>query len=377
MQVCYFGTYDIDQPRTRVLIEGLQKSGVEVSQYHVNLWQNTSHKVKFARHPERMIKELRKILPAYYSLFRELKALKDCDVVIFGHMGQLDLLLTAWWFRYHEIPVVWDALISLFDTVVDDRQLLSSRSIWAWILWKLDRLSGMYSDVILTDTQQNCVYWKRNFSLPSHKIHVVPVGAEDMFHRYASSNEPEAGCTRVLFYGKYAPLHGVETIIEAASCLRANSKISWTLVGRGQERIRAERLVDRLGLQNIDFVDWIPYESLPEKISFFDIGLGIFGSTNKAKRVCPNKAYQILAAGRPLITGDTPAAREILWKNGLKGALLVTPGDAKELASAVCSIRDCYSKEIARAGSELYRRYYSSEVIGRQVKRILSNVIVG
>ena len=46
----------------------------------------------------------------------------------------------------------------------------------------------------------------------------------------------------------------------------------------------------------------------------------------------PNKAFQALACGTPLVTADTPAARELLADG--ESALLVPPGDPEALAAA-------------------------------------------
>ena len=50
-------------------------------------------------------------------------------------------------------------------------------------------------------------------------------------------------------------------------------------------------------------------------------------------RVIPNKAFQALACGTPLVTADTPGARELL-ADGVS-ALLVPPGEPEALAAAV------------------------------------------
>ena len=47
----------------------------------------------------------------------------------------------------------------------------------------------------------------------------------------------------------------------------------------------------------------------------------------------PNKAYQALATATPLVTADTPAARELLADG--RDALLVPAGDAEALAEAL------------------------------------------
>jgi glycosyltransferase involved in cell wall biosynthesis len=61
--------------------------------------------------------------------------------------------------------------------------------------------------------------------------------------------------------------------------------------------------------------------------------LGIFGDTKKAERVIPNKVFQILAAGRSLITRDSPAIRELLHPT--RGIRLIAPAQPQALAAAV------------------------------------------
>jgi glycosyltransferase involved in cell wall biosynthesis len=102
--------------------------------------------------------------------------------------------------------------------------------------------------------------------------------------------------------------------------------------------------------------------------------LGIFGTTPKARRVIPNKAFQALACGTPLIASDTPAARELLVDG--ESALLVPPGDPAALTEAVRHLSD--DPELARrlgaGGRASYQAQASEDVLGKRWRSIIERV---
>lgn len=375
LKVCFFGTYDADQPRTRVMIEGLRQTGVAVLECRAALWANTAHKVSVAQHPDALVRQSGRLVRTYRQLLGQARQVSPCDAVIYPHFGQLDLIVTGWVFRRRGIPVIWDALVSAFDTAVEDRRLLDKRSVWARGLAWVDRLAGQAADLVLADTPQNAAFWHERFGVPASRLRVVPVGAEDMFVQATPGSGPDDRF-EVLFFGKYTPLHGVETIVQAAKLLEPHSHIRVTMLGTGQLRSEADALAAELDLTGFRFLDWVPYVELPAAIAAADICLGIFGTGGKAGRVVPNKAYQAIAAGRPLITADTPAARTGLLRDGLTGAVLVPPGDADALASAILEISQKTERRMAAAhdGHELYLRHYRSGLIGEQVAGIIRDM---
>jgi glycosyltransferase involved in cell wall biosynthesis len=140
----------------------------------------------------------------------------------------------------------------------------------------------------------------------------------------------------VLFYGQFIPLHGIDTVVRAAK-LTETDGILWHLIGTGQEVGRIRRLVAELKPANLEWKHWVPYEELVQEIHSADVCLGIFGATEKAARVIPNKVFQVLASEKPLITADTPAVREL----GLaaSGVYLVPAGEPWALAKTLRRIR--------------------------------------
>ncbi len=128
------------------------------------------------------------------------------------------------------------------------------------------------------------------------------------------------------------------------------------VIGRGQELPTVTRLLDELQPTNVELREWIPFDELPREIARATLCLGIFGTSEKAQRVIPNKLFQCLAVGRPVITADTPAIRRAFEP----GEVATVPaGDASALAREILRLLDddAARDAVAAAG---HRRYLAS-----------------
>jgi phenylacetate-CoA ligase len=90
--------------------------------------------------------------------------------------------------------------------------------------------------------------------------------------------------------------------------------------------------------------------------------------------VIPNKVFQAIACEVPVVTADTPAARELLADG--ESALLVPPGDPLALAKAARRLAGDaeLARRIAQGGSEVYRSEASEQVLGRRWRGLLEGL---
>jgi glycosyltransferase involved in cell wall biosynthesis len=166
------------------------------------------------------------------------------------------------------------------------------------------------------------------------------------------------------------PLHGVPIILQAARLLEEENIEFW-LIGDNHQADGPADLLER-----VKYFSWMPLHELRDKIREADVCLGIFGTSDKAKRVIPGKAFLALAMGKALITGDSPAARELL-EDG-KNAVLCQMGSSEAVAQAICRLRNDAElrQRIAEEGRELFQRQCTPEIIGLQLARLIENMLV-
>lgn len=354
MKVCYFGPYDPGYPRNRVLIKGLRKNGVEVVECN-------------SQSVTRIID--------YFKLLTSHQALKY-DVIILGARGMYyGQPLVPFIKRITSKPVVFDAMLTLYERSVLDRKIVSINSINAALLYLLDYNALHGANLVLSDTNAHSCYYSRFYDIDSKKIRRVLVGSDDEIF-YPRQIKREDDCFNVLFWGGFIPLQGVKYIIKAAKLLENHKDIKFELRGFGQTYKEAVELSRRIKTENAVLIpNWLPYEDLPDYIAKADVCLGIFGETEKAKRAIPNKAVETLAMRKPLITGNSPAAREIL--TSMDNSLLVPMANSKILADAILTLKEDKNlrDRIAENGYQLFRKKLAPKVIGSSLKLALTELI--
>jgi len=303
-----FGTFNAKHAANVLLARDLRRAGFEVRTCHEPLWEETRDKHASYFRPLALAALVLRWARAIVRLaLRFRRAAVGADLVVAGFNGQLDVMvarLLAGGRRIWFVP-----LVTITETLVDDRAQYAARSLAGRGLATLDRLSLAAADLVVIDTQAHAAYLGERLGVSPGRILVQYLGAEEAFAP-APSREPAAGGRlRVLGYGSYLPLHGYEVVAETARLLAPDEGIVLELIGSGPERRRVERLVG--DLPHVTLCDWLPYEELPERIRGADVVLGIFGSSRKARMVVPNKVYQAAQVGRAIVTADTPAIREV------------------------------------------------------------------
>lgn len=356
MRVCFLGAYNPEYPRNAIIKKGLRLNGVNVLECRLR------PKYKFwLRYP---------LLLSLYPI-----SCSKHDFFFVPEFCQKDVPLAKALSFLTSKKIVFDPLAPRFETKITDWKRKPLNSWQARWNFKIDRLAFKFSDFVLADTQAHKDYYSQVYGLPSKKVEVLPVGFDDDLFKPSAPQKRGSSFT-VLFFGSFLPLHGSDCILKAARIISEKDPlIQFRMIGSGQTLPKAKALVSDFSLRNVLFEGWLPMSVLPQRIASADICLGIFGETEKARRVVPHKVFQAMGMRKPVITARTPAVEEFFSHR--ENIFLVSESQPELLAQAILGLKEDKElrEKIAGKGYQLVSQSFSPQAIGRSLVRILEKNI--
>jgi glycosyltransferase involved in cell wall biosynthesis len=102
----------------------------------------------------------------------------------------------------------------------------------------------------------------------------------------------------VQYSGNIGVTHNVETLVEIAELLKANTEIIFQIIGRGPRKSKLENLVKKKNLSNCVFLPFQTDAMFPYSLSAADVGVVILDETT-SKGSVPSKSYNLMSYGIP------------------------------------------------------------------------------
>lgn len=181
------------------------------------------------------------------------------------------------------------------------------------------------------------------------------------------------------FVALYAGAHGMSNdlgvLLQAAAFLRDRPRIALVLLGDGKEKTSLMTEADELGLGNVHFLPPVAKNEMGSVLAGADACIAILKPVELYKTVYPNKVFDYMAAGRPVILAIDGVVREVVIK--AEAGIPVKPGDPEALANAISGLAEDPSER--RAMGENGRRYvekhFDRPAVAVQLARLMENMV--
>lgn len=179
----------------------------------------------------------------------------------------------------------------------------------------------------------------------------------------------------VLYAGAHGISNDLTTVLNAAALLKDIRRLTIVLLGDGKEKTNLQRKASEMGLSNVQFVDPIPKAEMVNAIAAADICLAILKPVKLYQTVYPNKVFDYMAAGRPVILAMEGVIRDVVEE--AQAGVMVPPGDPKALAEAIRSLEKDREmiKFLGRNGRNYVKKHFDRSQLAERLLGIMRDVI--
>jgi glycosyltransferase involved in cell wall biosynthesis len=367
MKVMLFGSYDLHQQHSITKIAALKEAGFEIIECRTEFplkKRNNAKSYSFFSIVAALIREKINYIKFTVKFFTAGKA----DVMLVLYPAQVEMPLAWVLAKLGGRKIIYAPFISVYQTLTEQRKYFKPKSIPGRLFFAIDKFACRAADKIILDTNAHADYFSKTFGIPREKFARVFIGTDESYKKAPAPNNKE--CT-VLFYGSFIPGQGIEVLLGAAEMLK-NEKIKFIMAGDGPLKENAMKTAQQKGLKNIGFPGWIDAKDLPSLIAKADVGIGIIESNPKTDLVVANKAYAMLAMGKPLINFDARGIRELAGSNGA----VYCNGTTKGFADAILKLKNDSKlrNSVAENGYNAFKEKASVKAISAQLKEVIEQV---
>ncbi|OGO64852.1 MAG: glycosyltransferase WbuB [Chloroflexi bacterium RBG_19FT_COMBO_47_9] len=193
----------------------------------------------------------------------------------------------------------------------------------------------------------------------AHSVELVPNGTDTMMINPSVDGDAfrHAHGLENKFIALYAGAHGLsndlEVVLDAASKLLPRKDINIVLLGDGKDKPALQARASHDGLDNISFLPPIPKVEMPAALAAANACIAILKPLELYKTTYPNKVFDYMAAGKPVILAIDGVIREMIENAG--AGIPVPPGNPDALANAILSLAN--DPELAHQIGKLAREY--------------------
>ena len=212
------------------------------------------------------------------------------------------------------------------------------------------------------------------------RVELIPNGADPSM--FDPSDGGASFRTRYLltdkFVALYAGAHGMSNdlgVMLAAAKLLEGTNIQIVLLGDGKEKANLQAQADAMGLTNVTFAPSVPKSEMPGALAAADACIAILKLLDEYKTTYPNKVFDYMAAGRPVVLAIDGVIREVVEAAGC--GIFAEPGNPSALAEAIRALAadEEKAREMGLKGRAYLEEHFSRAAIGEKLLKLLDEMV--
>lgn len=297
---------------------------------------------------------------------------RDVDL-IWGTSPPLFQAFSAWLLaRFKRVPFLFEVR-DLWPDFAVAVGVLRNPALIAASEW-LERFLYSHADQLLINSPGFYEHVKQH---GGRDIAIIPNGSDpSMFHPAAKGEHfRSTHSLQDKFVVLYAGAHGMSndlgTLLKAAFLLKKKPNIAIVLLGDGKDKAALIQEAQDMDLFNVHFLPALPKSAMTDALAAADACLGILKKLDLYKTVYPNKVFDYMAAGRPIIIAIDGVIRQVVEQAG--AGIFSPPGDPEALAESILSLakKPAMSRKMGMAGRIYLESHFARNDLAAQLLELI------
>lgn len=179
----------------------------------------------------------------------------------------------------------------------------------------------------------------------------------------------------VTYAGAHGPSNNLEIVLQAAYILKEQKDIYFLLVGDGKEKKSLQAKAKQLGLENVIFIPPVPKLEMSRILAASDICIAILKPLDWYKTTYPNKVFDYMAAGRPVVLAIDGVIRDVV--ENANAGIFVKPDDPSSMAQAVSFLYEHPEQrlQMGKNGRNYVIHHFNRDHIAKQFIETLEEMV--
>ncbi len=178
----------------------------------------------------------------------------------------------------------------------------------------------------------------------------------------------------VLYAGAHGMSNDLEVVLECAGLLAQTPAIHFVFLGDGKEKPNLQARAVELGLKNVLFLPPVSKNEMAAALAGADACLAILKPLEEYKTTYPNKVFDYMAAGRPVVLAIEGVIREVVEMADC--GVFPKPGDAQDMANAIRFLEADrhHARMLGMYGRQYLEEHFSRDTLAAQLEEVFKGL---
>ncbi|HHX67471.1 MAG TPA: glycosyltransferase family 4 protein, partial [Gallicola sp.] len=284
------------------------------------------------------------------------KAVKiDADLY---HFHDPELIFVGWLLKKKGKKVIYDVHEDVSKDIINKYWIWKPvRILVAKITGYIEKSISLKLDGIITATSSI----SQNFKYVSEKLIVINNYAliNELYQENKIKPEGRFSGHFVVYVGSITVERGAKEMLEAMDLLPQDCQVKLLLGGNFVPPLLKETLERMQGWRRVDYMGWLDRNQIASVFRKTQVGLVLFHPEPNHIEAQPNKLFEYMSAGLPVIASHFPLWKEIV--EGNRCGLTINPLNPQEIADAIRYIFENpnEAEEMGQRGREAVETKYN------------------